>query len=49
MILGYQLYPWTHKELAKKIANELGLPIDAPKALYDGTMQRFVEWHGKKV
>jgi hypothetical protein len=49
MIMGYQLYPWTHKELARKVAKELVLPIDAPKALYDGTMQRFVEWHEKQL
>lgn len=49
LILGYQLYPWTHKELAKRVAKDLGLPVDAPKALYDGTMQRFVEWHRKQL
>jgi len=38
MIMQYQLYPWTHLELAKKVARELGLPI-APKALAAGTMK----------
>ncbi len=47
LILKYQLYPWTHKELAKRVAGELGLPVDAPKALRDGTMHRFMEWHRK--
>jgi hypothetical protein len=47
MIMKYQLYPWTHKELAKRVSGKLGLPVDAPKALADGTMQRFVEWHKK--
>jgi len=41
MILKYQLYPWTHVELARRVARELGLPVDAPKALADGTMNRF--------
>jgi hypothetical protein len=45
MILKYQLYPISHKELAKRVAKELGLPVDAPKALADGTMVRFVRWH----
>lgn len=48
MILKYQLYPWTHGDLARKVANELGLPVDAPKALADGTMERFVRWHQRK-
>jgi hypothetical protein len=47
MILGYQLYPWTHKELAAKVHERLGLPVDAPKALADGTMKRFEKWRKK--
>jgi hypothetical protein len=49
MILKYQLYPWTHVELARRVAKELGLPVDAPKALAEGTMDRFMKWHRKKV
>ncbi len=49
MILKYQLYPWTHADLAKKVAAELSLPVDAPKALADGTMDRFLKWHQKKL
>jgi hypothetical protein len=33
MILKYQLYPWTHRELASRVAQELGLPVDSPRAL----------------
>jgi hypothetical protein len=47
LILKYQLYPWTHRELAKRVATELGLPVDSPRALNDGTMHRFLEWHRK--
>jgi len=47
MILKYQLYPWTHKPLAKKVASELGLPVDAPRALYEATTKRLLEWHGR--
>ncbi len=47
MIMKYQLYPWTHKELAKRVADELTLPVDAPRALYEVTMNRFLEWHKK--
>lgn len=47
LILKYQLYPWSHHELAKKIAAELNLPVDAPKAIEQGTMVRFLKWHRK--
>ena len=45
LILKYQLYPWTHKELGRHVAKELGLPIDAPRAIQEGTMARFLKWH----
>jgi hypothetical protein len=49
MILKFQLYPWTHLALARRVAAELGLPVDAPKALADGTMERFIKWHNGKL
>lgn len=49
MILKYQLYPWTHIELARRVARELKLPVDAPRALSDGTMNRFETWHNKRL
>lgn len=49
MILKYQLYPWGYGELAKRVVKGLGLPVDVPQALADGTMQRFVRWHGRNV
>jgi len=49
MILKYQLYPWTHLELAKRVARELNLPVDAPRALSDGTMNRFENWHNRRL
>ena len=47
LILKYQLYPVSHRDLAKRVKAELGLPIDSPKALEEGTMDRFVRWHAK--
>jgi len=44
MIMKYQFYPWTHKDLSSKIRNSLMLPIDTPKRIEDGTMQRFEKW-----
>jgi hypothetical protein len=49
LILKYQLYPWTHKELAKKVAERLGLPVDAPRQLEEGTMLRFMRWHERHL
>jgi hypothetical protein len=45
LILKYQLYPWAHRELARRVSREFGLPVDAPRSLADGTMERFVRWH----
>lgn len=45
LILKYQLYPVTHRELARRVSKEFGLPVDSPKALQEGTMDRFERWH----
>jgi hypothetical protein len=47
LILKYQLYPWTHRDLAKRVSEVLEIPVDAPRFLYEGTMNRFLKWHGK--
>jgi hypothetical protein len=49
LVLKYQLYPWTHRELAKRVAHVLSLPVDAPRSLEEGTMARFARWHRKNV
>jgi hypothetical protein len=49
LILKYQLYPWTHQPLAKEVARELRLPVDAPRTLEEGTMNRFLKWHLKQL
>lgn len=49
LLLKYHLYPLSHKTLANEVRTRLGLPVDAPRALYDGTMQRFVRWHERKL
>jgi hypothetical protein len=49
LILKYQLYPWSHRELAKRISEELNLPIGAPRFLEEGTMGRFLKWHAKQL
>ena len=45
LILKCQLYPPTHRDLARRVRDELDLPVDTPRALADGTMGRFERWH----
>lgn len=49
LVLKYQLYPWAHKTLAKAVKEKLGLPVDAPRSLAEGTIDRFFNWHQKAV
>lgn len=49
LILKYQLYPWAHRDLARRVRETFGLPVDAPRRLEDGTMQRFVRWHERRL
>lgn len=44
MIMGFQFYPWTHVDLANEIREKLGLPVDTPRKIEEGTMQRFEKW-----
>jgi hypothetical protein len=49
LILKYQLYPWSQRDLARRVAAELGLPVDAPRALAAGTIRRFTIWHERAL
>lgn len=49
LILKYQMYPLSHLELARAVREELGLPVQAPAALWDSTVQRFTGWHERRV
>jgi hypothetical protein len=44
MIMKYQFYPWTHAELAGDIRAKLMLPVDTPKRIEQGTMDRMEKW-----
>lgn len=45
LIFKWQLYPLGYKRLAQRIREELGLPVDTPRAIEEGTIQRFLTWH----
>lgn len=49
LIMKYLMYPEYLQDLAATMKNELFLPVDTPKSLYDGTLNRFNNWHLKNV
>jgi len=48
LLFGWQLYPYGHESLAKRVREELGLPVDCPRAISEGTVKRFLDWHVKQ-
>lgn len=49
LIMKYQFYPISFKDLAKKVNEVLGFPIGTPKRLEQGTMDRVLKWHLNNV
>ncbi len=49
MIFEMQIYPFGQKQLVEKIKTTLGLPVDCPRAIPDGIIDRFMKWHNKKL
>jgi hypothetical protein len=48
LIFGSQIYELSQEKLVGRLKKELGLPVDCPKAIPDGILMRFVNWHEKK-
>jgi hypothetical protein len=40
LVLRFQLYPLAHKELARRVRQALGLPVDAPRGGDHATVRR---------
>jgi hypothetical protein len=49
LVMKWQLYPTSHSTLARLVREKLGLPVDAPRAVQEGTMKRFLDWHLKHL
>lgn len=49
LIMGYQFYPVSHRDLANRVKEQLKLPVDCPTRLQDSTLQRFLNWHLGKL
>jgi hypothetical protein len=45
MIFEVQIYPFGQQDMVKRIKETLGLPVDCPKAIPDGIIDRFMKWH----
>lgn len=48
LIFGCQIYELSQAKLVKRLRGELGLPVDCPKAIPEGILKRFENWHKKK-
>lgn len=48
LIFRYKLFELSQKDLVERIKEELGLPADCPAAIYEGTINRFEDWHKKQ-
>ena len=49
LIMKYQFYPISFKDFALKVKNTLGFPVDTPKRIEQGTMDRVLKWHKNNV
>jgi hypothetical protein len=49
LVFKYQLYPFGQKPFADRVRGSLRLPVDSPGRISDGTMQRFLKWHLRKL
>jgi len=43
-----QIYELSQAKLVERLRTELGLPVDCPKAIPDGIIERFVSWHERR-
>ena len=49
MLFETQIYPFGFEALVQEIREVLGLPVDSPRAIPAGILDRFLRWHGKQI
>lgn len=49
LLFWWQLYPYGHEGLARRVREELGLPVDNPRAIWESTTKRFLDWHLREL
>jgi len=48
LIFKYQFYEMSQINLVRRIKEVLELPVDCPRAVEEGTIKRFEDWHKRK-
>jgi len=49
LVFKYQLYPFGQKEFADRVKAALGLWTDSPVRISEGTVDRFLKWHLRRL
>jgi hypothetical protein len=49
LVLRWQMYPFGFEELAREVRKQLELPVDCPRRLEAGTVQRLTNWHRRRL
>lgn len=49
LLFEYQMYPFGYEALAKRVQRELGLRVDCPRRIADGTMKRLLKAHRRQI
>ncbi len=49
LLFKFQLFPFGSEGFANELRDKLGLPIDCPRGIQDGTIRRLLDWHLKSL
>jgi hypothetical protein len=49
LLMKFQFYPFGSELFAATVRKRLGLPVDCPKRLEDGTLQRLLNYHNRAI
>lgn len=47
MLMKYQFYTFGSESFAANVRKRLSIPVDCPKRLADGTLQRLLNYHDR--
>jgi hypothetical protein len=45
LLYKWQMLPYGFGAIAKDLRETLGLPVDCPRAIQEGTIKRLLKWH----
>jgi hypothetical protein len=49
LLMKFQFYPFGSESFAANVRKRLSLPVDCPKRLEDGTLQRLINYHNRSA